>query len=167
MLMSRIVTDVGRPPEGEREVWTVTPEMSVMLRGERVRIVTGAPYTPDPITAAARRLLADAEAAGFTAQLLSGEDWCVVEGHRLPAERVGFRAWWRRGKADGGTWHEPWRYELIEDTRVVAIDEKKRVGKVGYRSPGVGTQRLSIVGTPWGIPLGITALISRVRGYRA
>ena len=61
------------------------------------------------------------------------------------------------------TWHEPWRYELIDDTRPIAIDARSHTGKVGYRSLGMGTQRMSITGTPWGIGIGITALTARIR----
>lgn len=165
-LMAKITRDVGRPPADEVETWLVTPQRRWRIGGKMVTVITGAPYAPDPITDAARRLMALAEEVGFEVKLLSGVSWCRVEGLRRE-ERCGFRATWTEGAADIATWHEPWRYELIEDTRTVAVDQKARVGKAGHRSPGVGVERLSIVASPWGVPIGVTALTARLKGYRA
>lgn len=119
----------------------------------------------DPVTANARRLLASAEAAGFTAHLLVESERCIVEGYRLTPRKEGFRATWVRGSAAGGgfAWCEPWRYEIQDDDRPVGVDAVARVGKVGYRSPGVDRRHLRIVGSPWGLPIGYTELARRVR----
>lgn len=137
------------------------------LDAEVARIVTKVgrpkviPYEGDPVTASARRLLALAEAAGFTAQLLTTHDSCTVEGHH--PDRVGFRALWVRGASKSATWHEPWRYEIIRDDRPIAVDSRTKTGKAGHRSPGMGRDRLSIAGTPWGIGIGVTELTKRLR----
>lgn len=137
----------------------------------RIVIAHGNPprvaYEGEAVTRNARALLRKAEAAGFTARLHDLGDGCMVEGYRLSPERVGFRAWWTRGQADGATWHEPWRYEMVEDTRPIGIDQKAKTGKVGYRGAGLGTQRLSIVATPWGKPLTYTQLNARLDDYDA
>lgn len=158
-LLAELVTNVGNPPPVP---YVAAPGFSVRWEtGEVVHVVTGAEKPLDPVTAAARRLLALAESRGFTVQLLTTHDSCTVEGHH--PDRVGFRAMWKRGASDSATWHEPWRYEEIDDNRPIGIDARAHTGKVGYRSPGMGTRRLSIVGTPWGIGIGITALTARLR----
>ena len=125
------------------------------------------PYDGDPVTRNARALLRRAEAAGFTARLHDLGDACMVEGYRLAPEKVGFRAWWTRGSADGASWHEPWRYEMQRDDRPIGIDQKARTGKVGYRGAGLGTEHLRIVGTPWGLPINHTELNARLALYDA
>lgn len=141
-------------------------------RGERrggIVIAHGNPpasrWEGDPVSRNARALLADALAGGFTAHMLVDGDQCVVEGYRLAPRKEGFRATWLRGAAAGGgfAWCEPWRYELIEDQRPIGKDQKAKTGKVGYRSPGVGTTRLSIVASPWGLKIGYNELVARVR----
>jgi len=117
----------------------------------------------DPVTANAKRLLALAEASGFTAHLLVAGDLCVVEGYRLAPAKVGFRASWLRGSADGFAWCTPWRYEIQDDDRPVGIDQKARTGKIGYRSPGMDRSHLRIVGSPWGLKTTWTELNARVR----
>lgn len=119
----------------------------------------------DPVSRNARALLADAEAHGFTAHLLVVGDQCVVEGYRLEPEREGFRATWLRGSAAGGgfAWCTPWRYEVQDDDRTVAVDSVARTGKVGYRSPGVDKRHLRIVGSPWGLKVTYAELLRRVR----
>lgn len=119
------------------------------------------------VTRNARALLKLAEGAGFTAHLLVGEESCTVEGYRLAPEKVGFRAWWHRGSAGGFAWCTPWRYELVEDTREVAVNKLTRTGKEGYRSPGVGSSRLAITGTPWGLKVTWAELQRRVRAADA
>jgi hypothetical protein len=123
------------------------------------------PWEGDPVTPNARRLLASAEAAGFTAHLIVEAERCIVEGYRLAPRREGFRATWVRGAASGGgfAWCEPWRYEIQDDDRPVGVDSVALVGKVGYRSPGVDRRHLRIVGSPWGLPIGYTELARRVR----
>lgn len=144
------------------EPYAISPGFEVAWRtGEIVSVVTGAPKPIDPVTAGARRLLALAEAKGFTAQILTTDDACTVEGHH--PSRVGFRAIWKRGATHSASWHEPWRYEEITDERPQAGDSRTKTGKAGHRAPGVGTRRLSITGTPWGIRVNITELTTRLR----
>lgn len=140
-----------------------------VLEREIARIVTkhGRPprsrWEGEPVTRNARALLALAEASGFTAHLLVDEERCVVEGYRLAPEKVGFRASWRRGAAGGFAWCTPWRYELVEDARPVEVNKLTRTGKEGTRSPGVGSERLAITGTPWGLAVSWAELQRRVR----
>lgn len=115
-------------------------------------------YDGDAVTANARRLLARALDLGFTARLHDLGSACMVEGYRLAPKKVGFRAWWTRGSADGASWHEPWRYEVVPDKRAIGIDQKARTAKVGYRGAGTTTERLAIVATPWGKPINHTVL---------
>ncbi len=140
-----------------------------VLEREIARIVTkhGNPprsrWEGEPVTRNARALLALAEASGFTAHLLVDEERCVVEGYRLTPRKEGFRASWLRGSAGGFAWCTPWRYELVEDTRPVEVNKITRTGKEGTRSPGVGSSRLAITGTPWGLKVTWAELQRRVR----
>lgn len=143
-------------------------------RGERVGgLVTkhGRPrastWEGDPVSRNARSILADALAGGFTAHMLVVGDQCVVEGYRLDPEKIGFRASWLRGGAAGFAWCTPWRYELVEDQRPIGIDQKAKTGKVGFRGAGMGTTRLGIVGSPWGLPVSWAELQRRVRAADA
>ncbi|QDP45568.1 hypothetical protein SEA_FUZZBUSTER_84 [Microbacterium phage FuzzBuster] len=133
-------------------------------------------FAGDAVTTNARKLLARAEAAGFTARLHDLGDGCMVEGYRLEPEKVGFRAWWsmstsRTGvqsiSADGASWHEPWRYEMRRDDRPIGIDQKARTGKVGYRGAGLASEHMRIVATPWGLPINHTELDARLAPYDA
>jgi len=117
----------------------------------------------DPVSRNARALLTLAEENGFTAHLLVAGDHCIVEGYRLEPDKLGFRAGWLRGSADVFVWCTPWRYEIISDERPIGIDQKARTGKVGYRGAGMGTTRLSIVGSPWGVKVTYVELQRRVR----
>lgn len=139
------------------------------LEREVALIVTkhGAPaasqWVGDPVSRNARALLATALEAGWTAQLLVENDACTVEGYRLAPTKVGFRASWLRGSAHAFAWCSPWRYELIQDDRPIGKDAKALTGKVGYRSPGMGTTRLSLTGSPWGVKITWNEMQARVR----
>lgn len=135
--LSRLVTDHGRPQASKWE--------------------------GDPVARNARPLLDVALARGFTAQMIVEGDACSVEGYRLEPERIGFRAVWLRGSAFGFTWHEPWRYEMTQDTRPVSVDARAKVGKAGYRAPGVGRSHMRVVASPWGVKIGYDALVARLR----
>lgn len=139
-LMAQVVTRVGRPAP--------------------------IPYDGERVTASARSLAALGEAAGFTVRTHELVDGCMVEGLRR-ADRVGWRAWWIAGKTDGASWHEPLRFEMVDDTREIAMDATARVGKKGYRSAGMGTRRLSQVASPHGVPVNVTELRKRIEGYHA
>ena len=139
------------------------------LEKQIARIVTkhGNPppsrWVGDPVARNARALLKLAEECGFTAHLLVAEEQCVVEGYRLSPDKVGFRASWLRGSASGFAWCTPWRYEVIDDPRAVQVNKLTRTGKEGYRSPGVGSSRLAITGSPWGLKVTYAELQRRVR----
>tara|TARA_B100000700_G_scaffold110520_1_gene124504 strand:- start:272 stop:805 length:534 start_codon:yes stop_codon:yes gene_type:complete len=137
------------------------------MRREVARIVTdhGRPHVEplegDVVTAGARRLLADADARGWRTNLVELADRCVVEGIRGDEA---FRASWVRGGAGVGTWHERrHRYAMIEDRRTVAIDEGARVGKAKHRTLGLDAYHLSIVASPRGVSIGVTAVAQRVK----
>lgn len=153
-VMAEIVTNVGRPP-------------------------APVPFEGSVVTDNALRLEKAARAAGFTVRLHELARACMVEGHRAVTLEdgspswVGFRAVWivktSKGEesmgADGATWHEPWRYEMVDDARRVKMDAKAHTGLKGYRTRGQGTRRLSIVASPVGVALTHTALTQRIAGY--
>lgn len=118
-------------------------------------------YDGEVETAGARRLLALARENGFTAQIIVSGDLCTVEGHH--PSRVGFRAYWTRGAADGGSWHAPWAYAMIHDERSVEMDAKAHVGKKGHRTTGQGPHRMSIVASPRGVASNVTEISRRIR----
>ena len=110
----------------------------------------------------ARKLVALAEAGGFEAQLLTFPAGCRVEG--LNRERaLGFTATFERGRAKGATWNTPWRYGIVEDRRPVGINAKSRTALAGKRGAGMGTTRLAILGSPWGLAITHSELTSRLQ----
>ena len=120
------------------------------------------PYEGDVVTRNARALVALAEAAGFETKLLTFPASCRVEGYH--ADRaLGFTATWERGRAKGATWNTPWRYGLIEDRRPVGVNKTSRTGLAGKRAAGMGTTRLAILGSPWGLPITHSELTSRLQ----
>lgn len=120
------------------------------------------PHDGDVVTANARRLVALAESAGFETMILRTPAACRVEG--VNRERaLGFTATWTRGRADGATWNTPWRYGIVEDRRPVGVNEKTRTGLAGKRAAGVGTTRLAILGSPWGVAITHSELTSRLQ----
>lgn len=137
------------------------------------------PFDGSTVTANGVRMLMAAQEAGFEARIHELARASMVEGHRAvrledgTRSWVGFRAWWTvktsKGEESMGaaeaSWHSPWRYELIDDARIIKMDEKAHTGCVGYRTLGQGTRRLTIVASPLGTPIGHTALLERVRGY--
>lgn len=130
----------------------------------RVTAIVEEAWAGEVVTAGARRLQALADENGFTTMITEHAESCVVEGHRRVGETwCGFRAWWVRGRTDGGSWHAPWKYEMITDERPIAVDANAKTGKKGFRSPGMGTQRMSLVASPKGIPLTVTEVTARIR----
>ena len=134
-----IVTDLGRPPFN--------------------------PYDRDPVPKAAHDLLALAEAHGFEAHVIALNDRCTVEGIDRGGG-VAFRAYWIRGRTNGGTWHEAReRYEIVADHRPIKVDANKRTGLKGYRSAGVGETRLALVASRLGTAHNITELTEKVGSH--
>lgn len=157
------VTDHGVPPVEPYE----RPEIRrwTTKKGKRKSAPTGVMLPADPVTAGARALLVLAEERGFVAQIIALADRCTVEGYDAAAG-VAFRAYWRRGSADGGSWHErAYRYTLVSDSRPVGVHKTAYVGLAGKRPAGVGTTRLSIIGSPMGIPCNITEITRRVKEH--
>lgn len=119
-------------------------------------------YYRGPVPANARKLVALAEAAGFETKTLEHRTGCRVEGYN--ADRaLGFTATFTRGRADGATWNTPWRYGIVEDRRPVGVNKLTRTGLAKKRPAGVGTQRLAILGTPWGVAITHSELTSRLQ----
>lgn len=116
----------------------------------------------DPVTANARKLAALAEANGFEVKILSDAGSCRVEGHHAQ-RRQGFTASWVAGRATVASWHEPWRYAIVEDKRSVKVNALTRTALAGHRAAGVGTLRLALLGSPLGLPLTHTALAERIQ----
>lgn len=116
------------------------------------------------VPAAAKRVLAKAKAAGFDAELIEHATGCVVQGIRR-RDRVGFRAWWERGKTTGGTWHsggrDRWKLVDISD-RPIGVDARTRTTKAKHRHDANDTTRLVLVESPRGIACGITEIERRI-----
>lgn len=158
---AEIVIDLGRPPvEPFMMPETVT---RITKKGKRKVEQTGRMIPRDPVTASARRLIAHAEAAGMRTNVIALSDRCTVEA--IDAARgIAFRAFWTRGAAKGGTWHErSYRYTLVADSRPVGVDKNKRTGLKGKRAAGVGETHLAIVASPVGVPCNITEIERRVK----
>ena len=138
------------------------------IRAQRASIVTDhgnprvEPFNGDVVTRNARALIALAEACGFQVRLFTFPASCRVEGYHA-GRAVGFRATWTRGRADRATWSTPWRYGIVEDHRPVAASKTSRTGLAGKRAAGMGTTRLDILGSPWGVPISHTDLTARLR----
>ena len=123
------------------------------------------PYDRDPVPSAARAFLKLAEAHGFEVNLIELRDRCTVEGIDR-ASGVAFRAYWVRGRTNGGTWHERReRYEIVRDDRPVGIDKLKKTGLKGKRAAGVGTTRLALVASRLGTAHTITELTTKVGNH--
>lgn len=119
-------------------------------------------YYRGPVPRNARALVALAEAAGFETKTLEYRTGHRVEGYH--ADRaLGFTATWERGRAKGATWNTPWRYGIIEDRRPVGVNKTSRTALAGKRGAGMGTTRLAILGSPWGLPITHSELTSRLQ----
>lgn len=121
---------------------------------KRVTYAGGIPRNATALEKAAQR-------AGFETQLLAFAEGCRVEGIDRAA-RVGFTATFIRGRAKSATWNTPWRYGIVNDDRPVGVNSLTRTGLAGKRPAGVGTTRLAILGSPWGIALTHTELSERI-----
>ena len=119
-------------------------------------------YYSGPVPRNARALVALAESAGFETKTLAHRTGHRVEGFNA-GRALGFTASWERGRAKGATWNTPWRYGIVEDRRPVGINAKTRTALAKKRGAGMGTTRLAILGSPWGIPISHTELTSRLQ----
>lgn len=138
----------------EREVASIVTDV-----GNPKRV----PFLGAKVPAAAKRFAEKARAAGFEVLVLELDDGCRVEGIDRK-RRLGFRAYWLRGKAAGGTWHSGGRdvYRLVEDRRPVGVNKLTRTALAGKRGAGMGTTRLKLVESPRGIPYNLTDLERRI-----
>lgn len=127
----------------------------------------GRPHVPPyagGVPANARKLEEAASAAGFETMTREDGETTIVEGlHR--GRRVGFRAYWKRGRAVGGTWHsggrDMWRLVDISD-RPIGVDARTKTTKVGCRHDENDRTRLVLVESPRGITYNITELTERI-----
>ena len=119
-------------------------------------------YYRGPVPRNARELVALAESAGFETKTLEHRTGHRVEGYNA-GRTLGFTATWERGRAKGATWHTPWRYGVIEDRRPVGVNKTSRTGLAGKRAAGMGTTRLAILGSPWGLAITHSELTSRLQ----
>lgn len=105
-----------------------------------------------------------AEAAGFDVELIECATGCVVQGIRR-RDRVGFRAFWERGKTIGGTWHsggrDRWKLVDISD-RPIGVDSRTKATKVKHRHDANDRTRLVLIESPRGIHAGITEIERRI-----
>jgi hypothetical protein len=119
------------------------------------------PYDGLVLTVAARRLVADAEAAGFRLHVAEQDDRVLVQGQR---GAVGFIASWVRGRAHKASWHEAtMRFAMIEDERPVGVAKLTRTGLARHRAAGVDRLHLRIVASPDGVPIPFAELTAKVR----
>lgn len=119
-------------------------------------------YYRGPVPRNARALVAVAAAAGFETKILEHRTGCRVEGFNRD-RALGFTASWERGRAKGATWNTPWRYGIVEDRRPIGVHKTARVALAKKRGAGVGTTRLAILGSPWGVGLSHTELTERLQ----
>lgn len=170
--LSSMVTNHGRPP--------VEPYVKILMREEeyedayltkkgKLKVVTRTRLVPtgevevlDPVTAAAKRLLADADARGWRTNLITLTDRCAVEAVR---GTVAFRAVWVRGKAAGARWFErDYRYEYIDDPRPEPkVSAVSRLSLAKRRPVGVSKHHLKVVASPQGVPIAMTTLARRIK----
>lgn len=98
----------------------------------------------------------------MTAQIVESPAACCVEAYDL-GRGVAFRAWWVRGKAAGGTWHERRnRWVMERDDREVRVNMKTKTGLAGYRTTGQGNVRPRLVASRAGIPMTVTEIEKRI-----
>ncbi len=109
----------------------------------------------------AKKLAAAAEAEGFEVRTLLYDDGCEIQGHHAE-RREGFRAGYVRGRAAYASWHTPYRYTIIRDTRPIKMNTRDRVGLKGYRSEGMSETRLQLLGRPQGMKITHTELTARL-----
>ena len=119
-------------------------------------------YYRGPVPRRARALVALAESAGFETKTLAHRTGHRVEGYHA-GRALGFTATWERGRAKGATWHTPWRYGIVDDRRPVGVNKTSRTGLAGKRAAGMGTTRLAILGSPWGLAITHSELTSRLQ----
>lgn len=121
------------------------------------------PWLSDPVTAASRTLERLATSKGMVTRLHVELDGCVLEG-RVGDQRLGFRAAWRRGKADSALWYEPEaRWTLAPDPRPVGVSKLTRVGLKGRRTYGLGEVHLKQLASPFGVLVSFAELTARVK----
>lgn len=155
-------TEAGRAMMRERHA----QEASRAFVGQPIATSHGdsRPWPGELVPAGARRVAALAESLGMQVRIDETLHGCVVSAHGVTPRRFGFRARWAKGRFVEASWHEPLRYEMIEDRRPVGMDARSRVGKKGFRSAGQGAHRLSLVATPAGVALGMRELEARLGG---
>lgn len=154
-VVAGFVLEHGNAPPPEPYL---VPEYRTTRKGKRKE--TGR-MTSGVVTSGARALVKLAEERGFDVKLESLPDRCVVSGYRADA---GFSCEWLRGRASSGTWHEPrTRYAMMHDTRPVGVSKLTRVGLAGKRPAGLGEHHLTIVASPRGVKIGVTAVIGRIK----
>lgn len=106
-------------------------------------------------------------AGGFTCQAFTLGEQTVVEGYRLAPRKEGFRTTWNGTVARLATWHEPMRFEMVDDDRAVNVTETSRTARAGFRAAGVDARHLRQLSSPHGVRMSITELIARLREIAA
>lgn len=167
-----MVTVHGRPPVEPyvREVLVEAPytRIKITKKGRVKELYTDFSLQPtgqyvsiDPVTASARRMLRDAEAAGWRTNLITLADRCAVEGVR---GTCAFRVIWVRGKAAGARWHErDERYEWHTDERPVGVNKLTYTALERHRGAGMSRVRLRLVAGPRGVPIPMAELTKRIK----
>lgn len=116
------------------------------------------------LTAAAKRIARSAEAAGWLVLVRETANGCVVEGHHLK-RRVGFRAYWLRGKTAGATWHEGTRdvWKVIDiSARPIGKDATAKTTKLKHRHDENDRTRIVLASSPHGVAINVTTLEERI-----
>ena len=119
------------------------------------------PWPGEVVPRNAHALVKTAEAKGWKVTIDRRPDRCHIIGIR---GREGFRATWVRGRADSASWHEAsFRYGIIEDTRPEPKQNAKTKTSLANRRPvGTSRVRLTMLASPGGMPLSVTALVAKV-----
>ena len=149
----------------QREAERAGATASVRRRLRSAELVTDhgnpPPYRGPKVPANASKLMMQAHAAGFAVKALEFVDGVEVQGlHKR--RRVGFRAEYVRGRAKSASWHEPYRYSIVRDTRAVKVNALSRTGLKGYRTAGMSETRLQLLGRPQGMKITVTQLLERI-----
>lgn len=121
------------------------------------------PWLGEPVTAAARTLERLAASKGMTTRLHEWHEGCTLEG-RVEGQRLGFRAFWRRGKADFAQWFEPVdRWAMVHDPRPVGVAKLTRTALTGKRGAGLDEYHLKLLASPRGVLVSFAELSKRVK----
>lgn len=134
--------------------------------------VTTHPWPPrDPVPSAGHLLTRRATAAGMEVRTHMTDEGCTIEG-RVPGQRLGFSAAYRRGQAIGAVWYSPEdAFEMMHDDRPDPdakvrriVKGKERMQADPKRMPtGLARDHLRQTASRRGLPVSMTELARRIK----